>query len=319
MHKGPYGNTICFKNAKRSGEGTWTWADPAKNWYEWYDKVGNDSQFSHPILLKPKQCRQRLIDTDNLRLLLSYLMLCGSQESFTSSTFAEFGFNSMGATPGIIDINSPDKAALHKILVRQSLLQSNGDSPKKSVNIRYVRGGDGERRCDKCTPEGPWPNFFLDHKRSSRAHYVTKGEFIACLLGTPMLSEVMRLGPCQARRLHSRSVQLNVTMVKVALDENPQQSILCEVYGPSAPGCSPISPSEPGVFLGEAWLPSLSNMDEVLQLQKPDYSENAQPFSSRSKGGRAITGSSPTKTLHISAAWKFPAAVLDNINYACSS
>jgi len=209
----------------------------------------------------------------------------------------------------------------------------------KSMWIRYVRGGDGER----CTQgvllngsgkieETPHPEIKLDLSDSWPQTKVTKEEFISCLLHSPLLGESLRRIGATDHVLHPRrSIPLDVTIMDPHQEEqstefmdaiNVQQSVLLEVWD------SDIGAKD---FLGEAWLPPLANLtsvpkDHVLQLKAADFSgeseygqsreakhkfeeKEAEEAEKKGKENRKVTGE-----LYVTLAWKYPAYEMNEKN-----
>ncbi|CAJ1444994.1 unnamed protein product [Effrenium voratum] len=159
---------------------------------------------------------------------------------------------------------------------------------KKTLYIRFVRGGDGQR-CTQAVQveedgaiEAAHSEVKLDamsdeNQGNWAMSRITKEEFIACFTASPLLSESLRRLASAEHVLHiARPVPLEVTIMDPQQDDvfhdleeqiNLQQSLLIEVWDSDFMGMD---------FLGEAWLPPLSEFgprpkDIVLPLQPADF------------------------------------------------
>jgi len=205
-------------------------------------------------------------------------------------------------------------------------------SGKKTLWIRYVRSGDGER----CTQgavfdssgqlqEDPVPEIKIDLLEAYPQTKVTKEEFISCIMHSPLLGESMRrIGATDHVMQPKKSIALDLTVMDPHHEEedeqfmdalNVQQSILLEVWD------SDVTAKD---FLGEAWLPPLSSMnstvkDFVLPLTSADFSDDGDDGASRYHQWKEITGDAAksdtakdpnkqiTGELYIKVGWRYPA------------
>jgi len=201
----------------------------------------------------------------------------------------------------------------------------------KVLWIRYIRGGDGERCMHAVKfdaenrlmqPEpgiGYSPEVPMEQIDIWPQTKVTKEEFISCILTSPVLGESLRrLGSCD-HVLHAKKlIPLDVTIMDPHREEEDeqindvldvQQSILLEVWD------ADVGSSKD--FLGEAWLPPLSNFskrmkDIVLPLSRADYSDDAINGPSRKDASKEIGDDTKdphkkvTGELYISASWDYP-------------
>lgn len=206
-----------------------------------------------------------------------------------------------------------------------------GFSREQVLWIRYVRGGDGERCTqgvvfdaagklkDDINPEirldllESWPR---EHNLLTK---VTKGEFVSCLLGCPVLGESLRrLASTGAAPPPKKALSLDVVIAGVSEEDrgadlmdmlNAHQSILLEVWDDDFGSKD---------FLGEAWLPALSRltpqkMTFVLPLKAANYTEEADPWASRQDDKKDLgdVSKNPHKAitgeLHVTVAWLYPA------------
>merc|ERR1740130_29259 len=118
---------------------------------------------------------------------------------------------------------------------------------QKSMWIRYVRSGDGERCTQGCVFNGlgriedtPCPEIKLDMPECFPQNAVTKDEFISCMLNSPMLGESLRrIGATDHVAHPKRAIPLDVTIMDPHQEEEDQQfmdsvnvgqSILVEVW-----------------------------------------------------------------------------------------
>mmetsp|Transcript_14093 Transcript_14093/g.26206 ORF Transcript_14093/g.26206 Transcript_14093/m.26206 type:complete len:3581 (+) Transcript_14093:145-10887(+) len=215
---------------------------------------------------------------------------------------------------------------------------------EKMLWINYVRSGDGQR----CTQGVRWqrdgrifrysdgesPEVKIDLLDSFPQTKVTKEEFVSCLLSSPLLGESMRRIASTDHILHAKqAIPLDVTIMDPHHDEeaeqfmdamNVQQSILLEVWDKEGP--AGIKSAVVGShFLGEAWLPPLSDIqtplkqkegdkpimkEYVLNLKAADYDKTADPWASREDRKKIKVGAKEAKDikgeLHIAVAWEFP-------------
>merc|ERR1719162_1287063 len=194
---------------------------------------------------------------------------------------------------------------------------------EKSLWIRYVRSGDGERCTqgvsidrggsisDGATP-GHW-EIKLDLEECFPQNAVTKEEFISCMLNSPMLGESVRRIGCTDHIIHpKKAIPLDVTVMDPHSEEvdqqfmdavNVGQSILLEVWD------ADVGSKD---FLGEAWLPPLSKIssqkkDFVLPLIDCDMSEESERGPSREPEEKKIPKEQKiTGELYVKLAWEYP-------------
>ncbi|CAE7468174.1 unnamed protein product [Symbiodinium pilosum] len=203
----------------------------------------------------------------------------------------------------------------------------------KVLFIRYIRAGDGQR-CTQAIPVDPDGNVApgsevkLDllstedaggeAKSSWAMSRVTKQEFIACFTSSPLLSESIRRLGTTAHVLHeTRPIPLEVTIMDPHHDDvfqeleesvNIGQSLLIEVWDSDFMGMD---------FLGEAWLPPLSEFgarpkDIVLPLQTANYSPDAENGPSRHDPKKDLKddGTNPNKKvtgdIFLTVSWNYP-------------
>jgi hypothetical protein len=207
------------------------------------------------------------------------------------------------------------------------------DGHAKVLWIRYVRGGDGERRS-KAIPvsatgdivhefEGVKSEVEMEQRDIWPQTRISKEEFVSCTLHNPLLGEaVRRLGATDHGRVTRRAISLDVNIMDPHKEEedlefldamNVQQSILLEVWD---------SDTLSKDFLGEVWLPPLSTFgrrskDLVLPLKPADMSEEAENGPSReadkitTDNAKELAKKDPNKKisgeLYVSVSWKYPA------------
>lgn len=196
---------------------------------------------------------------------------------------------------------------------------------QKELWIRFVRGGDGER-CTAVVSLEPNGNIVPSHGEEradpeielSAPGWVSKEEFVSCVMGSPLLGESLRrLGSCDHVPHERKAIPLSVTimdphheedlkMMEDALDA--QQSFLLEVWD------SDVVSRD---FLGEAWLPPLGTLSSapkslVLPLARADYSEEAEFGPSRHDKNKELGDETKnpllkvTGELYVTASWKYP-------------
>jgi len=203
-----------------------------------------------------------------------------------------------------------------------------GFTTTKTLWVRYVRAGDGERctqgACFSMMGElenDPDPEIYMDLPESCMESMVTREEFISCLIASPILGETLRrMGSIDHVMQPKRPIALDITIMdphESMGDDlfqdaiSVQQSILLEVRD------SDLVTQD---FLGECWIPPLETLssikkDFVLKLQVADYSGEAERGASREtrkktivqgKGDNKITGE-----LYVQLQWIYP---LFNLN-----
>jgi len=147
---------------------------------------------------------------------------------------------------------------------------------------------------------------------------VSKQEFIACFTASPLLSESIRRLGCTTHELHeTRPIPLEVTIMDPHHDDvfqeleesvNIGQSLLIEVWDSDFMGMD---------FLGEAWLPPLSEFgprpkDIVLPLQPVNYSPDSENGPSRHDPKKDLKddGTNPnmkvTGDIFLTVSWNYP-------------
>lgn len=200
---------------------------------------------------------------------------------------------------------------------------------RKTLYVRFVRGGDGER-CTEAIhieengdieashTEVHMDALSKDNPGSWAMSRVTKEEFVACFTSSPLLSESLRrLASCDATLHRALPIPLEVTIMDPQQDDifqdldesiNLQQSILVEVWDSDFLGMD---------FLGEAWLPPLSEFgprpkDIVLPLQPADFRPEAEFGSSRQdskknlKDEKLDPNQKVTGEIFLSVTWVYP-------------
>mmetsp|Transcript_13606 Transcript_13606/g.43014 ORF Transcript_13606/g.43014 Transcript_13606/m.43014 type:complete len:789 (+) Transcript_13606:465-2831(+) len=191
----------------------------------------------------------------------------------------------------------------------------------KTLYVRYVRGGDGERLTQAvpvaANGDVDAEELQLELQEKGPQTQITKEEFIACMLNNPLMGESLRrLGHCDHAMHAKRAIPLDVTIMDPHHEEedeqfndvmNIQQSILLEVWD------SDVVAKD---FLGEAWLPPLSTFgprmkDIVLPLGKADFSDEAENGPSRPGDKdvgdeKADPNKKITGELYVSVSWRFP-------------
>eukprot|EP00931_Biecheleriopsis_adriatica_P040925 TRINITY_DN23439_c0_g1_i1.p1 TRINITY_DN23439_c0_g1~~TRINITY_DN23439_c0_g1_i1.p1 ORF type:complete len:3484 (+),score=873.59 TRINITY_DN23439_c0_g1_i1:112-10563(+) len=200
-------------------------------------------------------------------------------------------------------------------------------SQEKTLYVRYVRAGDGERctqaiavEKDGSVPVSPESEIFLDGHGQDMwpLNKVTKEEFIACITNSPLLGEsIRRLGHMDHIPHGIQPIPLEVRMMDPHQEDafqdleeaiNIQQSLLLEVWDADFLGMD---------FLGEAWLPPLSEFgprakDIVLPLQSADFRNEAENGASRPDDKKNIKNpeNDPNKKItgqvHLSVTWVYP-------------
>jgi len=209
-------------------------------------------------------------------------------------------------------------------------IKDTGIMGSRTLWIRYVRAGDGER-CSQgarfssgslVRDQKNDPEIYMDLPETVMNNMVTRAEFISCMTASPLLSETLRrMGACDHVMQPRKPIALDVTILDPHKQEgddlfqdaiNVQQNILLEVWD------SDMMTQD---FLGEAWLPRLETLtaqkkNYVLPLQAADFAEDAERGPSRpsrkknvfmaSKDQQAITGE-----LYVSLQWIYPFYQLD--------
>jgi len=204
---------------------------------------------------------------------------------------------------------------------------------QKTLWIRYVRGGDGERctqgvvidRSGKILhgivgpgateAEQPPPEIKFDLQDCFPQNAVTKEEFISCILNSPLLGESLRRIGATDHVFHpKKAIPLDVTVMDPHQEEEDQQfmdavnvgqSILVEVWD------ADVGSKD---FLGEAWLPPLSSLsmppkDFVLPLREADMSEDAENGPSRENKHKELGVGDDKKItgeLYVRLGWQYP-------------
>jgi len=191
---------------------------------------------------------------------------------------------------------------------------------QKTLWIRYVRSGDGERctqgvliNAGGTVADTPCPEIKLDMQECFPQNAVTKEEFISCMLNSPMLGEsVRRIGATDHMPHPKKAIPLDVTIMDPHSEETDQQfmdavnvgqSILLEVWD------ADVGSKD---FLGECWLPPLSTIraqkkDYVLPLIDCDPSEDGDRAPSPSADEKKIPKDQKiTGELYVRLAWEYP-------------
>jgi hypothetical protein len=190
---------------------------------------------------------------------------------------------------------------------------------QKSLWIRYVRSGDGERCSQGCVfdmlgklMDNPDPEIKFDLAETFPQNAVTKEEFISCMLNSPILGESLRrIGATDHEMQPRRAIPLDVTIMDPHHEEEDQQfmdavnvgqSILVEVWD------ADVGSKD---FLGEAWLPPLASItsslkDYVLPLAKADFTEEAENGPSRESRHKDIGDNKITGELYVKLSWEYP-------------
>eukprot|EP00441_Pelagodinium_beii_P032443 CAMPEP_0197641952 /NCGR_PEP_ID=MMETSP1338-20131121/15748_1 /TAXON_ID=43686 ORGANISM="Pelagodinium beii, Strain RCC1491" /NCGR_SAMPLE_ID=MMETSP1338 /ASSEMBLY_ACC=CAM_ASM_000754 /LENGTH=3533 /DNA_ID=CAMNT_0043215005 /DNA_START=82 /DNA_END=10683 /DNA_ORIENTATION=- len=197
----------------------------------------------------------------------------------------------------------------------------------KTLVIRFVRGSDGERVTqfvpispDGKIDKGEKSEVILDAQDAEPMSKVSKEEFIACFINSPILGESLRRLSHIDHKLAvpSKAIDLEVTISDPAEDNpfkdleetmNIQQSLCIEVWDSDMLSMD---------FLGEAWLPPLSEFsaqpkDLVLQLQPANFSKEAENGQSRADDRKNIKDDGKDPNLKISGqifvtvSWVYPA------------
>jgi len=191
---------------------------------------------------------------------------------------------------------------------------------EKTLWVRYCRSGDGQR----CTQgimferggglqDVPCPEIKLDLQECYPQNAVTKEEFISCMLNSPILGEsIRRIGATDHILQPKKCIPLDVTIMDPHAAEvdqqlmdavNVGQSVLLEVWD------ADVGSKD---FLGEAWLPPLSEIrsqpkDFVLPLVACDMSADSERGPSREPETKHIPkGQSITGDLYVKLAWEYP-------------
>jgi len=201
----------------------------------------------------------------------------------------------------------------------------------KVLWLRYVRGGDGERKQEQipCTADGQLtpPAVFLDlhpesgyggaARKAQAQMSITKEEFVACIQHSPLLSESLRqlsLRPSIEQPIADypagKPIVLDVTITdpqKRYEDDdmfdvmNVRQGILLEVWDHDN-----FSRDD---FLGECWLPALGSLTPaprrlVLPIRNM---KTGSGISSRPDPHKELPiGVMCTGDLHVEASWTIP-------------
>jgi len=201
---------------------------------------------------------------------------------------------------------------------------------KKTLLVRYIRAGDGQRCTQAVHVEAngdvpaPESEVKMDHlttessEESWAMSRVTKEEFIACFTSSPLLSESLRrLGSTSHISHEIKSVSMEVTIMDPHQDDafqdleesiNIQQSLLVEVWDSDFMGMD---------FLGEAWLPPLSEFtsrpkDIVLPLHAADSKQDSENGPTRPDPKKDLKddGKDPNKKvsgdIFLSVSWIYP-------------
>lgn len=206
---------------------------------------------------------------------------------------------------------------------------------KKILVIRYVRTGDGERGIQRIpvSPDGmelqQLPenvlvplDMTIANGASKVQMAVTRREFVACVMNSPLLSETLRHFPTMdstfKNDLKSPPKQpflnLSVTITDPTQKDmeaemfdvmDVRQSILLEVWDYDV-----VSRHD---FLGECWLPPLNSIGPekravVLPLRAAPEgtNETKTPIGDKNTSQKEITGH-----LFVEASWKFPIQEVD--------
>ncbi|CAE8604779.1 unnamed protein product [Polarella glacialis] len=195
----------------------------------------------------------------------------------------------------------------------------------KVLYVRYVRGGDGERITQGIAvtssgdvPKGLESEIKIVGEGEFPQCYVTKEEFVACVVEAPLLAEsIRRLGSHDQAPNAKHTISIEVQIMDPHSEKlfeglenalNIQQSLLLEVWDMDMMGKD---------FLGEAWLPPLSSFgprakDIVLPLKSADFSEDADNGSSRPDPEKEVGGDKNDPNMKISGnvfatvSWKYP-------------
>jgi hypothetical protein len=255
-----------------------------------------------------------------------------------------------------------EKGERKRTLDLQSMGIRNLGLSGKTLWIRYVRAGDGERctqgvcfsartaapscrnACETWTGtsssstsspgmnlynqicETPDPEVFMDLPKPCLQSWISREEFISCMMQSPLLGETIRRIGATDHVLHpKRPISLDVTIADPHREEeddlfqdaiNVQQSILLEVWDADLGQLY-------GDFLGECWLPPLEQLtsymkDYVLTLCPYNDSDEAERGASRPTRQKKITGVADAKNakitgqVMISAKWVYPKYSLDD-------
>lgn len=193
----------------------------------------------------------------------------------------------------------------------------------KAIWLRYVRGGDGERckaviNVNASGDVEPNQEIELEQRDIWPQTKISKEEFVACTLASPLISEAIRRLASSAPESTKKSIALDVSIMDPHKEEEDKeimgqmavgQSILVEVWDSDIMGKD---------FLGEAWLPPLETFgsrwkDLVLPLTKADDSPDGEHGVSRDASSKQVgdeeldPNKKITGEIYLSVCWAYPA------------
>jgi hypothetical protein len=195
---------------------------------------------------------------------------------------------------------------------------------RKVLMIRYVRAGDGERGNHHIDvdPSGnllgniavpmDMPFGGPQDRLGMHGMAITKEEFVACILASPILSETLRFPATSDNTIKhvpvAKPIKLDVLIAdpnekeqdEEFLDSmNARQSILLEIWD--------FDRAKADDFLGECWLPSLGTLTQGKKLVLPIHNSGRSDNGTRKVEGKKLAPNVEcTGNLHVEAHWHFP-------------
>jgi len=181
----------------------------------------------------------------------------------------------VNANDGILSLWPSDNAddVMQSVSLESLQIPDPYPGKRKTLWIRFARAGDGERKTQSfpVSANGEIESLQsllmdMDAAQAERAVVppmanLTKEEFIACFLSTPLLTEPLaRISSTEFTLRRQLALSLDVNIKQGDIGEsslsNPQRAVLLELWVGSHDASA--------LFAGEAWLPPLEALSATM-------------------------------------------------------